>query len=353
MIAMSTSQETITQQLYINNTDHNKSDASINMSALVQETGSSYSIVDIVLLQVCEWTCMLVVLAGFCLIAYITLTRQSFQAPNFYFMLSYMAGDLLQFLGTAVPACITILTDATIPAWHCATIGQLPLFGLFSGVHMTGFIALERWAYLCRPFLYSRIFTNTKTILMITAIWIFGLVYSIVVYALDPRVYYDSIFSCQTKLSPLVMLLHWTFIILPSLILTGFSACKVFSLRNRIGVTPAISTIQNPPANQQSNIPAIRQALRLIFLTSGLLWIVTIPAYTIMTFVHRSGVTMKDVEEGRDFPAARLLRLSNAALYWWSPSFNIFLHLFIHKDLRLEVKNIIFSMILRCKNSIV
>jgi hypothetical protein len=277
----------------------------------------------------------IVTIVGMGLIIYVIYKNEEFHIPHFHFMVSYMAGDLLQVVSASLPAIIIIIAQIEVPLWYCDWFGNLYVIGMFSGVHMLGIIALERYFFLCQPFKHARLFTNTTSLLIIVLTMTLNIGYTVAIGQIQQREFRYSVGLCATDQNPLVSYLHWGCVALPSMFATVFATVRVFILQRRTRVAPAPDP--GAQARKESTLQSTKKSLRMILFTSGLLWIVTIPAYGAITAVFRSGITWSNLESGSQMLEARIIRGAEIGLYSLTPLLNVGVHLFTHPALRAAV----------------
>ena len=294
----------------------------------------SYSPVDDAMVLIYSCLDVLLLCVGCGAIIFSIMRNPDFHTPHFYLMLSYMVGDILQVCCTLIPASVMIVTNSHIPQWLCKTIGLLPHICLFQGVHSVGTISFERYMYLCKPLKYTNVFTQAKTCLIILGVWGLNTFFAVLIEVVNPREFNKVAFICLTELPALYTALHWSLIALPPFIITVFSTYKVFALRRSASVAPAEVSNQENRNNSPQASGRIGKSLRMILFTSGLLWLMVIPSYAVISVILRSGVTWGQMENGSRLFEGRLNRCMFLCMYTLVPGLNVIVHFYTHPELR-------------------
>lgn len=312
-----------------------------------ENLSSAFTFVDDVLVQLYFWPSMIITFIGYGLILYVIVKNDIYHTPHFCFMVVYIVDDMLQVLFSSIPAIVVTIVKSPVPEWFCYTFGMLPHYGVFNGVIMLSLIALERYSYLCRALTYYINVTLTTSVLRIVFACVYTAGYVIGMQIYQPREFHITALSCVAEQSIIVTATNGGLIVLPSMIVTLFTACKVFALRGRVGVAPAV--VGDAPV-LESDLPTIKQALRMILFTSGMLWIAMIPAYIVIGLVFSvTGLSWDDLDSGENVAAAQAIRWCIVSMYSLVPCLNIGIHLFTHKLLREDVVELVRSK-LACLN---
>ena len=306
----------------------------LDQETSVEFTYTSAHSLDSVPVQVYLWVTLLTVSIGIGLIVYVIAKNECFHSPHFYFMVVYMLADWLQVVGTALPSLFILATNIDLPQWYCFTVGVLPIISVIFGAHIIGVISFERYVFMCKPYIYSRHFTRRNAFLLVACIGLIDSVYVLMLEIWYPRKFYSTILLCQNTQPPFVNVLHWLYIGMPSFIVTVVATYKILVLRKCVAVAPVAIDMN---AMSEPSVPVISQTFRLIVFTSGLFFIIMIPAYVGVTLVFRTGITLGDLESGANVSAARLTRCFFFFLYLVQPTLNIALHLYTHRELRTHV----------------
>lgn len=310
-------------------------------------SSSAFTIVDDVLVQLYFWTNLIIAFAGYGLILHVIVSNDIYHKPHFYFMVIYIVGDMFQVFFSSIPAIVVTILKSPVPEWFCYTFGLLPFYGLLTGVFMLSLIAFERYSFVCKPFKYFNDFTLTKSALRVVFVFVYTACFTIGAQIYEPRHFQITTLSCIAEQSIAISATIWGFIILPSMIVTIFTTYKVFALRKKVGVAPAV--VGDAPVTE-SDLPTIKQAVRLIAFTSGMYLISMIPAYIVITLIFRvTGLSWDDFDRGENVAAAQVLRWFSISLYSLVPCLNICVHLFTHNDLRKDVVDLVISK-LACLN---
>lgn len=159
-----------------------------------------YTPPDLVMMLLYLWITIPLTLYGSSLLIYIIIKHEEFQEPHYYFMASYIVGDIFRAVGKSVPALIILMTGSKVGGWFCFSLGQIPQLGLYTISHSIGVIALERYYYFCNPFKFDRIFSHTKSAFMIGILWLFDIALIILLdFAVEQKNFYYNILNCRRE----------------------------------------------------------------------------------------------------------------------------------------------------------
>ena len=184
---------------------------------------------------------LLILLPGTFLNAFVihlTVKYDQFQNPYMYVRAATAAFDLAVAWGAVPP---TIISDfvSNIPerlVCYSTTIG-VAMF--FSTAQFPAVVALERYFYFCRPFLYPRIFTKTSVIAATLTVFFLTHSYTFATEVIYEREVQSLVAFCQLVTQSYHTPLQIGLFFLPSMVATIFSIYKVARLINHVKPDPA------------------------------------------------------------------------------------------------------------------
>ena len=220
---------------------------------------------------------------------YLTQKYDQLRVPHMYTRMAYAVFDIVFAISMAIHYSIAFQFPNAPKLAKCLT-GDFCIALFFGTTQLTAFIALERYFYFCKPMVYDQYFSFRSIAISSLLIFLITQGYVIIKEFLYGRELQPLIGMCVFTFPVFHNISNLLIFVLPAVVVTLFSICKIINLLRNISVHPSVipnATYSEPMLRRR---PA-RKGLRLIFLVSGAFWGTYIPAFVIRTVIFQVGYT--------------------------------------------------------------
>ena len=167
-------------------------------------------------------------------VIYLTRKYKQFHEAYMYVRAGYSCFDIA-FALSSVLHYVTHVNIDGIPLWVSCVSSDYRIGTFFGTIQLTAFIALERYFFFCRPYVYQRYFTLKSTVSVVIAIFLITQGYSFGTEIIFGRVFQPLLSMCVFENQSRHNLVQILVFFLPAMICTCFSVFKILKLMRSVG----------------------------------------------------------------------------------------------------------------------
>ena len=221
-------------------------------------------------------TIYLIILAMFSVLLngmsiYLTQRYDQLRIPHMYIRIAYATFDII-FVLSMVIHYVIVFQFPKVPLLVKCLTGDFCIALFFGTTQLTGFIALERYFYFCRPMVYNQYFTLRSIALVSSFIFLITQAYVFIIKFANIRKIQPIIGMCIIT-NPTHNMTNLLIFVVPAIIVTMFSVLKIIQLLRKNNVHPnnyANETYSEPQLRRRAAKKGLRknksEILKLLFL---------------------------------------------------------------------------------------